>query len=86
MNDRTYTGEELLMLMLDSAITGIQMFTQVPKFRLQAEFVLSGNEDNTAKRLAFHALLLNVMSDLIVQYNNSEEQKKVEDHTDEQPS
>ena len=60
--------EETLMLMLDCGTTAAQLFGEVPQFRMQAEFILSSKDENPAKRLAFHSLLLNVASQIITDY------------------
>lgn len=82
--DRMFTASEVMMLMLDCGTTAAQLFGEMPGFRMQAEFILSSNDENSAKRLAFHALLLNVASDII--NNFVKKQEKANEQKDEEPT
>lgn len=71
--ERRFTASEVLMLMLDCGTSAAQLFGQVPGFRMQAEFILSSKDDDNAKRLAFHSLLLNIGSKILTDYANATE-------------
>ena len=64
------------MLMLDCGTSAIQLFNEVPGFQLQADFILSSKDSNEAKRLAFHSLLLNIGSQILVNYCKSQEEEQ----------
>ncbi len=76
MTEKTYSASEVLMLMLDCGTSAAQLFGEVPGFRMQAEFILSSKDDNPAKRLAFHSLLLNVASKILTDYNKAKEEQE----------
>ena len=73
--DRLFTASEVLMLMLDCGTSAAQLFGQVPGFRMQAEFILSSKDDDPAKRLAFHSLLLNVGSKILTDYCKAKDEQ-----------
>lgn len=77
--DRTFTASETLMLMLDCGTSAAQLFGEVPGFRMQAEFILSSNDSNEAKRLAFHSLLLNVASQILTEYGKYKDDENKQD-------
>lgn len=68
LDTRLFSAEEVMMLMLDCGTTAAQLFGEVPGFRMQAEFILSSKDDDKAKRLAFHSLLLNIASSILTRY------------------
>ena len=68
LDTRLFGASEVLMLMLDCGTTAAQLIGEVPGFRMQAEFILSSKDDDKAKRLAFHSLLLNVASGILAKY------------------
>ena len=70
MTERLYTASEVLMLMLDCGTSAAQLYGEVPGFKMQADFILSSNDELPAKRLAFHSLLLNVASKILTDYTN----------------
>lgn len=84
MTDRLYTASEVLMLMLDCGTSAAQLYGEVPGFKMQADFILSSHDENPAKRLAFHSLLLNVASKILTDYTNAMGEQN--EHHAEEPS
>lgn len=85
MNEnRKFSASEVLMLMLDCGTSAAQLFGEVPGFRMQAEFILSSKDENPAKRLAFHSLLLNVASQILTDYCKAKDEQ--DEHHAEEPS
>lgn len=86
--DRTFTASEVLMLMLDCGTSAVQLFNEVPGFRMQAEFILSSKEENSGKRLAFHSLMLNMASQILTNYckamDGKDEQKEPDNQTEQE--
>lgn len=45
---------------------------------MQSEFILTSKDENSAKRLAFHSLLLNVASQIITDYIRAKDEQSAE--------